>query len=500
MRIAIGSFVQESQFFSPVKGSWEHFGPEQIARGQAMLDAAAGTRSEIGGAMEVAARRGVRLIPLLRAMSSSSSAPIAREVYESIRDEMLARLRDAMAEPIDGVLMVMHGAMSAEGYDDATGDVLQRARQIIGLDTPLVATLDLHANITRLMCEAADGLVGYLTFPHIDMHETGARGMRLLLDAAIGKTRPTTVAAKLPMIVPAENAQTTHGVVHDLLQAAQAHLKTAGVLDISIFPMQPWMDAPEAGCAVVVVAEKAQRERAKEIATQLADVWWQRKEEHRVELAPTERTIAEALASERKPWVLADSADAPSSGAPGDSPITVKALLDAQPTKDCYTNIVDPPAVAAMIAAGVGSEITVSLGACSGVTLYKPVTVSGRVRLISDGAFVHKGEGFRGMTMHRGRTVVLQAGHVHIVVMERACIQWDPELYRSVGLEPADAQIVIVKSPAGFRAAYAPFAAEIRVLDAPGVCSPNLASLPYTRIPRPMWPFDPIEDWRAPGT
>jgi microcystin degradation protein MlrC len=321
--------------------------------------------------------------------------------------------------------------------------------------------------------------------------------MHLLLDAAAGKVKPVTLMSKLPMIIPAENAQTTHGVIHDLLQTAQAHLKEPGILDISIFPMQPWMDAPEAGCAVVVVADETQHGRAEEIAAQLADVWWRRKEEHRVELAPTAQTIAEALASERKPWILADSADAPSSGAPGDSTVTLKALLDAQPAKDCYTNIVDPAAVAAMIEAGVGSDVTVSLGACSGTTLYRPVTVSGRVRLISDGAFVHKGEGFRGATMHRGRTVVLQAGHVHIVVMERACIQWDPELYRSVGLEPADAQIVIVKSPAGFRAAYAPFAAEIRVLDAPGVCTPNLTTLPYAHIPRPMWPFDPIDDWRA---
>ncbi len=497
MRIAIGSFVQESQFFSPVKGTWQHFGPEQIVRGRAMLDAAAGTRSEIAGALDVAAQRSAQLVPLLRAMSSSSSGPIVREVYESIRDELLARLRDAAAQPLDGVLMVMHGAMSAEGYDDATGDVLQRVRTIVGEHVPVIATLDLHANITRLMCIAADGLVGYLTFPHVDMYETGERGMRLLCDAIASQAHPVTVMAKLPMIVPAENAQTTQGVIHDLMRAAQAHLAEPGILDISFFPMQPWMDAPEAGCAVVVVADRAQRARAETIAMQLADSWWQRRTEHRIELAPTAQTIAEALASTRKPWILADSADAPSSGAPGDSTATLEPLLDAHPEKDCYTNIVAPEAVAALIAAGVGSEVTVTLGACSGTTLYRPITVSGRVRLISDGEFVHKGEGFRGATMHRGRTAVLQVGRVHIVVMERACLQWDPELYRSVGLEPRDAQIVIVKSPAGFRAAYSPIAAEIRVLDAPGVCTPNLLTLPYAHIPRPMWPFDSLDNWRV---
>jgi len=497
MRVAIGSFVQESQSFSPVKGAWQHFGPNEIIRGQAMLDEAIGTRTEVAGAIAVASQHDVQPVPLLRARASASSGPILREVYESIRDELLGRLREAAAGPLDSVLMVMHGAMSAEGYDDATGDILQRARQIIGPRTPMVATLDLHANITRQMCAAADGLVGYLTFPHVDLYETGLRGMRLLRAASTGEAQPAAVMVKLPMIVPAENAQTTHGVIYDLLRASRAHLEEPGIYDISIFPMQPWMDVPEAGCSVVVVADQARRARAEAIAAQLADTWWQRKEEHRVTLAPTDQTIAQALASERKPWVLADSADAPSSGAPGDSTITLAALLNAQPNVDCYTNIVDPQAVARMVECGVGSRVTLSLGARSGATLYRPVEVTGKVRLISDGDFVHKGEGFRGVTIHRGRTAVLQSGHVYIVVMERACLQWDPELYRSVGLEPTDAQIVIVKSPAGFRAAYSPFAAEIHVLDAPGVCTPNLMALPYARIPRPMWPFDPLDNWRA---
>jgi microcystin degradation protein MlrC len=282
----------------------------------------------------------------------------------------------------------------------------------------------------------------------------------------------------------------------DLRQAAQRYLQQPGIADISFFPMQPWMDVLEAGCGLVVVADAAQRTEAERIADELADAWWRRREEHRVDLAPTEATIAEALVSKRHPWVLADSADATSSGSPGDSSITIAALLRAKPEKDCFTNIVDPDAVAKMIESGVGSEVKVTLGACSGVNLYRPIEVTGKVRLIADGDFVHKEQGLRGATMHRGRTAVLQAGRVFIVVMERAVIQWDPELYRSVGLEPADAQIVIVKSPAGFRAAYAPFAAEIKVLDAPGVCTPNLLSLPYKRIPRPMYPFDERADWR----
>jgi microcystin degradation protein MlrC len=145
-----------------------------------------------------------------------------------------------------------------------------------------------------------------------------------------------------------------------------------------------------------------------------------------------------------------------------------------------------------MVAAGIGAELTLELGATSGCALYRPFRASGRVRLISDGAFTNRGRGFQGVTFYRGRTVVFQVGQVALVVMERPVIQWDPELYRSVGLDPAGAQIVVVKSPAAFRAAYAPLAAEIHIVDAPGVCSPNIVALPYRHVRRPLYPFDPL--------
>jgi microcystin degradation protein MlrC len=131
------------------------------------------------------------------------------------------------------------------------------------------------------------------------------------------------------------------------------------------------------------------------------------------------------------------------------------------------------------------------------VKLYAPIELTGEVWRITSGDFVHQGPGMRGAVMHRGQTAVLKVGRIFIVVMERAVNQWDPELYRSVGLEPARAQIVIVKSPAGFRAAYEPFAVGIEVLDAAGVCSPQLTQLPFKRIPRPLYPFDEMTDWRA---
>ena len=373
-----------------------------------------GTRTEVAGCLAVAeARDDVTLVPLLRATQRSSTGPILREVHEGIRNDMIARLRAAHEQtPLDGVFLSMHGAMCAVGYDDATGDVIQHARNVVGPDVPIVVTLDLHTNLTALMASASDALCGYLTFPHIDLYETGERGMRLLLGAVEKRIKPVNVIRKLPMIVPAENAQTTRGVLRDLHEMARGYIARAGILDICFLPMQPWLDLPDAGCGLVVVADQSARAAAEQIADALAEVWWARRDEHKVDLVQTDAIIAEALASTRKPWVLADSADAPSSGAPGDSTVTLAALLRAKPQKDCFTNIVDAGAVAHLIEAGVGADVTLTLGAASGTSLYAPITVTGKVRLISDGDFTHKALGLRGRVMRRGRTCVLQIGRV----------------------------------------------------------------------------------------
>lgn len=494
MRIAIGGFAQESHSFSPVPGSWAHFGPQEILRGADILAETEGTQTEIGGALRVAKKRGVELVPLLCARASSSTGPMVRQVFETIRDELLQRLQSE--SDIDGVLLILHGAMVVDGYDDGTGEILRAVRAQIGPRMPLVGTLDLHANVTERMHAEATALVGFHTAPHVDLYETGQRGMRLLVETIAGQARPVSALRRLPMFLPGETARTDAGPLSQVMAQAEEVMARPDILDVSIFSVQPWLDVPNVGCAVLVIAD-GNRAVAEEQADRLADSFWARRHEFKVDLVPTRQAIERALSSDRHPFILADSADAPSSGAPGDSTAVLRALLEAKPAKDCYLNIVDPPAVEAMIQAGVGQEATVTLGARFAPAFYSPVEIAGYVKLISDGDFVQKGPGFRGAICRRGRTVVLRIGHIYLVVMERPCRQWDPELYRSVGLEPADAQIVVVKSPAAFRAAYGPLAAEIMILDTPGVCSPDLRSFPWKRVRRPLYPLDDPSDWRG---
>ena len=193
---------------------------------------------------------------------------------------------------------------------------------------------------------------------------------------------------------------------------------------------------------------------------------------------------------------MCDSADATTSGSTGDSTAILGALLRAAPFKEtALVNIVDPQAVAQAIEAGVGATVTVEVGGSLAPNCFEPITFSGHVKTISDGTFTFKGPGMRGVPHHMGRTVVLVDGGIHLVVMERGVSQWDPQLYRCLGQEPADARMVQVKSPMAFRAAYEGIFDEVIVVAAPGAASPDLKSLPWVRVPRPIYQLDPETAW-----
>jgi microcystin degradation protein MlrC len=194
--------------------------------------------------------------------------------------------------------------------------------------------------------------------------------------------------------------------------------------------------------------------------------------------------------------ILCDSADATTSGSTGDSTAILGALLRAAPLGQlALANVVDPQVVAQAIEAGVGASITVDVGGALAPNYFSPITFTGYVKTISDGTFTFKGPGMRGMPHHMGRTVVLVSEGIHVAVMERGVSQWDPQLYRSLGLEPTDARMVQVKSPMAFRAAYEGIYDEVIVVAAPGAASPDLVSLPWQHLPRPIYPLDLDVTW-----
>jgi microcystin degradation protein MlrC len=356
---------------------------------------------------------------------------------------------------------------------------------------PVIATLDLHATITPRMVKEADALVGYDTYPHVDLYETGIKGARLLLAVLRGEARPVTLFARAPMLVPAEGMGTADQPMAGLLADAKALESRPGVLSVSLFPVQPWLDIAHTGFSVVAVADGARRAAEVEpVVRELCWKAWQSRRAFQANLLEVDDAIRRALALDGGPVILSESADSTGSGSPGDGVTVLSRLLALGVRERCLVPVVDPPAVASAIAAGVGEEVTVAVGGRLDPRWSSPVTITGRVRMLSDGRFVGSDKKSRGTEWHRGRTAVIEAGAISVVVTERPAFTVDPAFYRSVGLEPGDTRIVVVKSPLQFRDGYDAFAKAMWVVDTPGPSTANLQRLTWTRLSRPLFPFD----------
>lgn len=483
MKIAIASILQESNTFSPVATHYADFDP---VFGAAVLRRHEGKLTEMGGFISVLRESGVTISPVCAAWAITANR-LVRADFERLAGEFERGLRNAKP---DALLLAMHGAQTAEGEDDVEGYLLERARKVLGAKAPIVMSLDLHANITRRMVSLATAIVGYHTYPHVDMFETGHRAARLLLRIINGRSEPQMALRKLPLIIQAEKSQTSSGPMRKLVSQAQRWEQDQKAEAVSIFPVQPWMDIDEMGCAVVSVTNgnaKAAQRQADTLARQL----WDGKEEYEAELMPVQDAIATALAIDGGPTVLAESSDSTGSGSPGDSTGVLKYLLKAKLTAPAAIFLVDPAAVATAIEAGIGAQVDMRIGGAFDRKHSKPVAVKGRVKLISDGRWTARARGYNtGITTCMGRAVVLEAGQVLILIAERSAMTVDPELFRSHGIDPIHCKIVVVKSPNGFRAAYEPIARAIFVVDTPGVSTANLKKLPFRRIARPIYPLD----------
>jgi microcystin degradation protein MlrC len=489
VRIAIGQFMEESNTFVRQQADLAHFRASQLLHDGEVIEKLRGTRVEIGGFLETLEASGVEVAPTIAA-NCVSSGPVPRGTFETLRDAMLDRI--GKAAPLDGVLLALHGAMVLEHDPDGEGALLGAVRAAVGPRVPVVATLDLHATITPRMVQEADALVGYDTYPHVDLYETGIKAARILLAAIRGETRPVTLFARSPMLVPAEGMGTADRPMAGLMAEAKRLEERPGVLSVSLFPVQPWLDIPGTGFSVVAVVDGARRAIEIEPAVrQLAWQAWESRRRFEARLRDVDDAIRQALAGDGGPYVLSESADSTGSGSPGDGVGVLERLLALDVTERCLVTVVDPAAVAAAMEAGVGHDVRVSVGGALDRRFSRPLAITGRVRVLSDGRYFGSDEKSRGTEWHMGRAAVLEVrGSISVLVTERSAFTVDPAFYRSVGLEPRDAKIVVVKSPLQFRSGYGSFARACWVVDTPGPSTASFTRLDWNNVSRPMFPFD----------
>lgn len=491
MRVLIGQFAQESNSFIEVPTELAAFEGKQLFRGERVLTGLLGTRATVAGFL--AGLEGVTPLELVPSVAAwaPSGGPLSSDCFETLAEVIVSA-----ADPgLDGVLLALHGAMMTDAFDDADGELLTRVRARVGPDVPIIATLDLHSNITPAMIEHADGLIGYDTYPHIDLYEVGERAAELLRRTWTSGRRPRTMLAKVPMIVPAEGMGTAEEPMRSLVGAAQQLRTRPGVCSTSVFAAQPWLDVPDIGFSLMaVVDDDTVVDATGESLVALARQAWDRREEFRAPLWDVDTAIDHALAAEAGPVVLSDSADATGAGSAGDSAYVIERLLARAPEKACVTCIVAPHAVAAAVEAGVGNRVTTPIGAQIDLRWTQPVTIEAEIRALTSGHFRYLGGKSQGLEVSMGRTAVLKVGHVHILAMERPAETFDPGMYESVGLPPQRAAVVLVRSANQFYDAYRDLARETLIVDAPGPSTARLERLPWRHVQRPIHPLDEVTD------
>ncbi|UVI33367.1 M81 family metallopeptidase [Paenibacillus spongiae] len=495
MRIVVGGIMQESNSFSPKKTTVQDFRNYLYITGDELTESP--FENEVKGFCDRLRFERAEIVPTLFCMAVPAG-PISASGFEELKADLDIRLKEAKESgAVDGVLFAFHGAMVAEGCDDTEGELIDLIRHHIGEQTPLVITLDPHANVTARITGGVNGLVGYKTFPHIDFYETGQQAAELLLSILSKECEPVVAMRKIPMIVPAENGQFHSGPLGSVWEEAKLGEQRGESLVTSLFPVQPWLDIEEYGSAVVVVGRD--RERAEREADRLAGLIWEKRHEFDVQLLSVDEVMELARRNQGsgEPVIISDSPDSPGAGSTGDSNAVLRRALElgVHHMLSGMLTMVDAPAVDAAIRAGVGSTVTLSVGYSLNPE-GAPIEVTGKVRTIGDGEFVLVGAHAKNTIALMGRCVVLQIGGLSVLLQERAIFTGDPSMYRSVGLEPMKADFVMVKSANQFRAQYERLSSKIFILDTPGSSSAKLLDMPFRRIARPMYPFDDHFDWQ----
>jgi microcystin degradation protein MlrC len=487
VKLFLAMLSHETNTFSNVPTDRGQFEARNLHYGGEILETFRGTGTCLGGMIDAAERHGARLIPSVAA-SASPAGLVTKDIYGHVKERLLADLRSA--GPLDGVLLDLHGAMVTEGHDDGEGDLIQAVRAVVGPTVPIAVTLDFHGNLSEEMVRGAELLHGYRTYPHVDMAERGAEATTRLLDVIAGRIRPTAALRTPPILPPLGNQGTARGPMRRLYDLAEEMERDPKVISVSIFAGFPHADIPQAGLSAYVVTDGDQA-LADRLADQLAQVAWTHRHEFIHQGLPVPEAVAKALAAEGRPIILADMADNTGGGAAGDGTEILRELLRVGARSAVVACLWDPAAVRECAKAGVGASVTLDVGGKVDARHGAPLRVTGTVRTLSDGRFVHKGPMARGLPGRLGTTAVLDVNDVKVILISHRWQTLDPEMLRFVGLDPLEHKVLVVKSTIHYRAAFEPLAREIVEVDAPGLSSSNLARFDFKRIRRPIFPLDP---------
>ena len=491
MRIAIGGILHETSTCVTTQTTVTDFEFDRgILRGADMIDRFRGTNVCTGGFIDGADKYGFDIVPLLRA-SAFPGGLIRREDYELLKGELLQRLAAAEAEggPVDGVLLDLHGAMVAEGIDDGDDDIIAAVREVVGPQRPIVVTQDLHGNHTRRRVVAADALVGFDTFPHVDMAERGLEAAQIIVRTVRGEIRPVSALHQLPLLWCTVCQVTAHPPMNEVIDRVHEIEQRPGIVCVTVATGFPWADVPDAGSSVVVVAD-GDSDLAQNTADELGGWIWENRERWYAPPMSVKEALAAGERLGRYPIILADHSDNPGGGSPGDSTEVLRTFLEMQLQDALLLYMVDCDVAQQAHAAGAGSRINVCLGGHSDPVQGPPIEAEAEVVALSDGAFAYDGPMFAGLTGSMGTSAHLRIGGVDVVVVSAREQPFDMAFARGLGIDCPQMKYIAVKSAAHFRSGFEPIAGSIHNVDAAGIHTHLFDQLPHSKRTRPVFPVE----------
>ena len=478
MRMFAASIGTETNTFSPIPTALESFHESFYAPPGQHPDDAKLCTAPVWVARRRARAEGWTLIE----GSCSFAEPaglVSRAAYEQLRDEVLGQLRAAL--PLDGVLLGLHGAMVADGYDDCEGDLITRVREIVGASVPIGVELDPHCHMTRKRVHDATLIICFKEFPHTDFVARGEEVVELTLQAARGQITPVMSLCDCRMI---GSFPTTLQPMRGFVDRISALEGRDGVLSISIAHCFPYADVPEMGARILVVTNN-RREAGDQLARALADEFFAMRGKTQPDYHTPDEVIDIAL-KDKGPVVVADPSDNAGGGAPSDSTVILRRLMERAVRGAAVGPIWDPMAVRLCFMAGVGGKLNLRFGGKTAPTSGQPIDALVTVKKLVREAT----QTFVGAKMPLGDSAAIDLGGIEVVLITKRNQALGTDLFTGMGVEIADKKIVVVKSTNHFYAAFAPHASRVLYCDSGGPIPRDHRKVPYTRVQRPIWPLD----------
>jgi microcystin degradation protein MlrC len=478
----VGGMQHETNTFAPSRADYKAFeaggGWPGVQYGEPVFAAVEGANIPAAGAIQSLRAQGHQLVATAWG-AASPSAHVTTDAFERIVGELISHLKRAL--PVDGVYLDLHGAMVTEAHDDGEGEILRRVREVVGARVPVAASLDLHCNFTRAMFDNCDALVGYRTYPHVDMADTGARAA-LLLDRMLRDGQPlakhyrtldylTGLPSQCSFIDPCKTVYEDIGRSEDVT--------------LSFTPGFPMADFAECGMAVFGYGtdEKKTRAAVDRLQAAVADA----EKDFVLELHLPSDAVARARSRGEpgRPVVLADTQDNPGAGGNGDTTGLLKSLIQQQAQDAVLGLLIDAEAATKAHEVGMGFTSSFSLGGRSNIPGDSPCEGEFTVERLGDGKFTCTGPMFKGFRMQLGNMALLRSKSspgVRVAVASRKCQAGDQEMFRHLGVEPRRSRILALKSSVHFRADFEPIAKEVLVVKSPGPALADPTEFAWTRL------------------